>query len=111
MTLAGTGLLVGRSRGEMLGAIAQIWRALSLCQLCDKLAFKMFCLIVAPYQVSFKAWVGRWIFPNLRSTGSDARPYRRRLKTNPENSDRIGLVDLGGRSMLTCSASMPHEIV
>lgn len=70
MTLAGLWLLVRRSRASVLRDIAQVWLALSLCQLWGKLAFKMFYLVIEPYEVSLMARVGRWIFPNLQSTGS-----------------------------------------
>lgn len=71
MTLVGLWLLAGRSRSAMLADIAHIWLALSLCQLWGKLVFKMFYLVIAPYEVSVMAQVGRWIFPGLQSTGSE----------------------------------------
>lgn len=70
MTLAGAWLLLGRARGPRLREIGQVWLALSLCQLWGKLAFKMFYLVVEPYEVGLMARIGRWVFPDLQASGS-----------------------------------------
>lgn len=70
MTLAALWLLVRRSRDRVLLDIGQVWLALSVCELWSKLAFKLFYQAIEPYEVALMAWVGRFVFPGLRSTGS-----------------------------------------
>ena len=70
MTLAGVWLLLGPSRERRLREVGQVWLALSLCQLWGKLAFKMFYLVVEPYEVGLMAGIGRWVFPDLQASGS-----------------------------------------
>lgn len=70
MTLAGAWLLLRRSREPRLREIGQVWLALSLCQLWGKLAFKMFYLVVEPYEVGLMARIGQWVFPDLQASGS-----------------------------------------
>jgi hypothetical protein len=70
MTLAGAWLILGRGREGPLREIGQVWLALSLCQLWGKLAFKMFYLVIEPYEVGLMARIGRWVFPDLQASGS-----------------------------------------
>lgn len=70
MTLAGAWLLFGSSRKGALRQIGQVWLALSFCQLWSKLAFKMFYLVIEPYEVGLVARIGRWVFPDLHTAGA-----------------------------------------
>lgn len=70
MTLAGAWLLFGRSRKDALREIGQVWIALSLCQLWGKLAFKLFYLVIEPYEVGLMAQIGRRVFPDLHAAGA-----------------------------------------
>lgn len=69
MTLAGLWLFFRAPREGGLREIAQVWLALSLCQLWGKLAFKVFYLVIEPYEVGLMAWIGRWVFPDLTRSG------------------------------------------
>ena len=69
MTLAGLWLFFRRPREGNLRDIAQVWLALSLCQLWGKLAFKVFYLVIEPYEVGLMARLGQWVFPNLTLSG------------------------------------------
>lgn len=70
MTLAGLWLFLERPRAGVLREIGQVWLALAFCQLWGKLAFKMFYLIIEPYEVRLMALTGRWVLPNLHASGS-----------------------------------------
>jgi hypothetical protein len=69
MTLAAAWLLVRRSHDHVLVGVAQIWLALSLCELWGKITFKLFYHAIEPFEVALMAWVGRFAFPGLHATG------------------------------------------
>ncbi|QGY05062.1 hypothetical protein MMSR116_26555 [Methylobacterium mesophilicum SR1.6/6] len=69
MTLAAAWLITQRSRDRLMTDVAQIWLALSLCELWSKLAFKLFYHAIEPFEVAVMAWIGRLAFPNLHATG------------------------------------------
>ena len=76
MTLAGAWLLARRSADRQLRDVAQVWLALSLCELWSKLAFKLAYGVVGPVEVELMQGVGQLFFPDLRSDGLSlsARP-------------------------------------
>lgn len=69
MTLAGLWLFLRRPHEGALREIAQVWLALSLCQLWGKLAFKVFYLVIEPYEVGLMARLGQFVFPDLTLSG------------------------------------------
>lgn len=70
MSLAGAWLTIGRRRDRLLQDVGQVWLGLSFCELWSKLAFKMVYHVIEPFEVAVMSWVGRWVFPDLRSTGA-----------------------------------------
>ncbi|MCJ2055249.1 hypothetical protein MKL09_01635 [Methylobacterium sp. J-048] len=76
MTLAAAWLLARRSQDRLLADLGQIWLALSFCELWSKLVFKLFYPAIEPFEVAVMAWVGRFVFPGLQTSGVylSARP-------------------------------------
>ena len=76
MTLAGAWLLARRSADWQLRDVAQVWLALSFCELWSKLAFKLVYGVIGPFEVALMRGVGHLFVPGLRSDGLylSARP-------------------------------------